>query len=176
MLQRNCQRCMPCKASGNVDHLYLSHNHEITAGLANAQAILSTSLVKHAKMQKYFPKDQKLDQTIESDGCAKLNGGLEAIYTPGHTDNNVCYRYASPYGKTYLFVGDTSHPDNGEWRALVMEGYGGDKEMVVKTLGNLKNVQADVIILSVAVGSYQIAELIESDWHAALDAAISSLQ
>lgn len=164
------------KTSGNVDHLYLSHNHEITDGLAKARSTLGAPLVGHAKMQKYFPKGQKLDQTIQTDGRANLGGGLEAIYTPGHTDNNICYRYAPPHGKTYLFVGDTLYPDNGEWRALVMESHGGDRKTLIKTLGNLKNVQADVIIPSVSVGKYQIAELTESDWHAALDAAISSLQ
>lgn len=164
------------KTSGNVDHLYLSHNHEITDGLAEARSTLGAPLVGHAEMQKYFPKGLSLDQTIETDGCAKLSGGLEAIYTPGHTDNNICYRYASPHGKTYLFVGDTLYPDNGEWKALVMGSHGGNRKTSIKTLDNLKSVQADVIIPSVAVGNYQIAELTESDWHAALEAAISSLQ
>ncbi len=164
------------KTSGNVDHLYLSHNHEISDGLAKASSTLGAPVVGHAEMQKYFPKGLKLDQCIETDGRTKISVGLEAIYTSGHTDNNICYRYASPYGKIYLFVGDTLYPDNDEWRALVMERHGGNRQTLIKTLGILKNVQTDVIIPSVAVGNYQIAELTESDWHAALDAAISSLQ
>ncbi|WP_372580695.1 hypothetical protein [Ruegeria hyattellae] len=41
-------------------------------------------------MQKYFSEGLKLGRTIETDGHAKLRGGLEAIYTPGHTANNIC--------------------------------------------------------------------------------------
>ncbi|WP_170330320.1 MBL fold metallo-hydrolase [Ruegeria arenilitoris] len=164
------------KTSGNVDHLYLSHNHEITDGLANAKSILGAPLVGHAETQKYFPTGQKLDRSIETNGHAILSGGLEAIYTPGHTDNNICYRYASPHGKTYLFVGDTLYPDNGEWRALVMENHGGNKKTLIKTLERLKTVQAEVIIPSVAVGNYQIAGLTKSEWDTALDAAILSMQ
>ncbi|MEW2918393.1 MBL fold metallo-hydrolase [Ruegeria sp. ANG10] len=164
------------KTSGNVDHLFLSHNHEITDGLPEARSTLGAPLVGHAEMQKYFPKGLKLDQCIETDGRTKISGGLEAIYTPGHTDNNICYRYASPYGNTYLFVGDTLYPDSGEWKALVMENHGGNKKTLIKTLERLKTVQSDVIIPSVAVGRYQIAELTESNWRAALDSAISSLQ
>ncbi|MTI02679.1 MBL fold metallo-hydrolase [Roseibium sp. RKSG952] len=164
------------KTSGNVDHLYLSHNHEITDGLADAKSTLGAPLVGHARMQQYFPKGLKLDQTIQTESRVKLNGGLEAIYTPGHTDNNISYRYVSPYGKTYLFVGDTLYPDNGEWRALVMESHGGNRKTLIKTIEQLKAVQAEVIIPSVAIGNYQITELTKSDWHAALDAAILSLQ
>ena len=162
-------------ALGQVDHLYLSHNHEITEGLAESKAALGTRLVGHREMQKYFPDGLSLDQTIETENRASLAAGLTAIYTPGHTDNNICYRYASPHGETYLFVGDTLYPQNGAWKALFMKNHGGDRETLIKTLENLKNVQADVIIPSVAVGQDLIAEMSKTEWHVALDAAIASL-
>ncbi|RBW57104.1 hypothetical protein [Ruegeria sp. A3M17] len=80
------------KASGRTDHLYLSHNHEITDGLLRAKAALGVPLIGHREMRKYFPKDLTLDGTIETDNSEELGVGLEAIYTPGHTDNNVCHR------------------------------------------------------------------------------------
>jgi glyoxylase-like metal-dependent hydrolase (beta-lactamase superfamily II) len=69
-----------------------SHNHEITSGLVKAKSTLSWPLVGHAEMQKYFSESLKLGRTIETDGYAKLRGRLEATYTSGHTDNNICYR------------------------------------------------------------------------------------
>ncbi len=47
--------------------------------------------------------------------------------------------------------------------------------MLVGALEKLKNVQADVIIPSLAVGQDLIAEMNRAEWHMALDAAISSL-
>lgn len=171
----NAETHVAINASGQVGHLYLSHNHEITAGLASAKTALGTHLVGHREMRKFFPEDLSLDQMIETNDQSQLGARLTAIYTPGHTDNNVCYRYASPNGKTYLFVGDTLYPDHGTWKALFMQGHGGDKRTLIKTLERLKNVQADVIIPSVAVGQDVIAEMSNAEWHAALDAAIASL-
>ena len=45
-------------------------------------------------------------------------GDIEVIHTPGHTDNNVCYRYASPHGRTYLFTGPVAPPHRWLARAV----------------------------------------------------------
>ena len=162
------------RSSMAVGNIYLSHSHEITKGLSSTKAILGAGLVGHQKIQKYFPKDLGLDRAIQTNREI-LSGGLEAIYTPGHTDNNVCYRYVSPHGKTYLFVGDTLYPDDGNWKALVMKDHGGDRKTLINTLQQLKKLQADIIIPSVAVGEFEIAKLNEGEWFAALDAAIASI-
>lgn len=158
-----------------IDHLYLSHNHEITEGLANAKSTLGATMVGHREMNKYFPVGPSLDQTIAADAIEKLPGGLEAIYTLGHADSNLCYRYKSPYGKTYLFVGDTLYPDHGTWKALFMTRHGGNKATLCATLEQLKAVQVDIVIPSVALGKYQISEMNAPQWSAALDCAIASL-
>ncbi len=46
------------------------------------------------------------------------------------------------------------YPDSAKWRALVIERDGGNYKALIKTLGYIKNVQADVIIHSVAAGRY----------------------
>jgi hypothetical protein len=58
---------------------------------------------------------------------------------------------------------------------LVLVGHDGNRKTQIKTLENLKVVQADVIIASVALESHQVAELTENEWHTDLDAAIASL-
>ncbi len=107
------------RALGQVDHLHLSHNHEINKGLAYAKTALAADLVGHRETQKYFPNDLSLDRTIETEGELLRDAGLTAIYTPCHTDDNICYRYASPHGRTYLFVGDTLYPEHGAWKAHI---------------------------------------------------------
>ncbi|WP_166415522.1 MBL fold metallo-hydrolase [Cochlodiniinecator piscidefendens] len=162
-------------AMDGIEHLYLSHNHDIVDTLNDVKSNLSATLTGHYKMDKFFPENLALDLALTPDGTETQPSGLEVIYVPGHTDNSTCFRYVSPHGKTYLFVGDIIYPDQGAWRALVMQSHGGDKHTLTQSLELLKNIQADVIIPSVGLGDVNPTEMTQPEWHAALNAAKCSL-
>jgi glyoxylase-like metal-dependent hydrolase (beta-lactamase superfamily II) len=151
---------------GGVAHQYLSHNHEIVPGLHATSSRLGGQLCGHERMQPYFGARKGLDIAFQTLDTEQHAGGLEVIFTPGHTDNNACYRYASPHGKTYLFTGDTIYLDQGEWRTLVMTGDGGDRSTLHETLLRLGEMPADVLITSAAVGDMRIVEVTRSEWRA----------
>lgn len=160
---------------GGVEHIYLSHNHEISEDLFVARVALSARLAGHGRMQPRFPEGQGLDDPMDIGGSTILPSGLEVIYTPGHTDNNLCYRYASPHGRSYLFTGDTLYLDNGEWSTLVMRGDGGNPSDLRASLAILRKVEVDVVITSVAVGEYRVVELEQSEWTSVVDGLITDL-
>ncbi|MEM9633687.1 MAG: MBL fold metallo-hydrolase [Pseudomonadota bacterium] len=151
---------------GGAGHQYLSHNHEIVPTLQTTSTRLNARLCGHEKMQPYFGTGKGLDVAFQTSGTEQHAGGLEVVFTPGHTDNNVCYRYVSPHGKTYLFTGDTIYLDQGEWRTLVMSGDGGDRSTLRESLLRLGEMPADVLITSVAVGEMHIVEVTPSEWRA----------
>lgn len=160
---------------GGLDHIYLSHNHEITTGLFKAADTLGTKVAGHSLMQPRFTDGQGLDVPIDVESSVSFPSGLEVIYTPGHTDNNVCYRYVSPHGKTYLFTGDTIYLDNGKWKTIVMQNDGGNAIELKDSLAKLRDVQVDVVITSVAMGEDRIVELGQSEWKDILDNLIADL-
>ncbi|MBO9452047.1 MBL fold metallo-hydrolase [Tropicibacter sp. R16_0] len=163
------------KTAFGVQHLYMSHNHEISEGLANAASALDAQLVGHQNMRKFFPEDFSLDHAIETDGTATLAGGIEAIHTPGHTDNNVCYLYASPHGETYLFVGDAIYLDRGSWKTLVVTGDGGSTEDLHRSLETLGKRHVEVIITSLSIGPTEIVEVSQPQWQAIVRKLINDL-
>lgn len=161
--------------TGGVDHIYLSHNHEISNGLFEARDVLSAKLVGHAQMKPRFPNGKSLDIALDFETSVTLPSGLEAIYTPGHTDNNICYRYASPHGKTYLFTGDTLYLDQGKWRTIVMQKDGGDPSVLRASLAAMRDLTVDVVITSVAVGENRIVAVDRTEWTNTIDHLMADL-
>lgn len=137
---------------GGVQHIYLSHNHEISPGVFRARQQLNSKLAGHSAMQKYMPEGTDLDVVLDPAQGQILPGGIEAIYTPGHTDNNICYRAILEDGTRVLFVGDVIYPDHGVWKTLVMEGDGGSHMDMQNSLQHLTRVEADLILPSVYLG------------------------
>lgn len=161
---------------GPINRIYLSHNHDIPLDSQGVDLTNVGELVGHHRLDRFLPNGRKLDKHIKSDDTIMLPGGIEAICTPGHTDNNVSFRYSSPNGMTYLFVGDTLYPHNGSWHSYVATRDGGTKEALLMSLRRLKTIDADVVIPCVSVGTYKIRKQSQAEWHAALESAICSLQ
>ena len=160
---------------GSVSFQYLSHNHEILPTLENSRERIGAKLCGHSKMAPYFNNAAGLDVEFETSDTEIHAGGLEVIFTPGHTDNNTCYRYKSPHGKTYLFTGDTIWQDHGEWRTLIFSQHGGNAHDLKQTLLRLRRLDVDILICSVSVGKTQIVEVNKSEWEEIIDGLVEEL-
>lgn len=159
---------------GGVAHIYTSHNHEISAGLFDAAQNLGAGLVGHANMQAYLPEGRRLDVALDGTEASRP-GGLRAIHTPGHTDNNLCYLYHSPHGKTYLFTGDTLYLDHGRWKTIIMAQDGGNAADLRASLRTLRDLEVDVILTSVSVGVGGPVPTTQAEWAAIIDRALTDL-
>jgi glyoxylase-like metal-dependent hydrolase (beta-lactamase superfamily II) len=157
---------------GGVRYQYLSHSHEILPSLADSRAVLGAKLCGHRNMNPRFGGAGGLDVAFDTDD-REQHAGLEVIFTPGHTDNNVCYRYASPHGRTYLFTGDAIYQDHGVWNWLIFERDGGRREDMKATLLRLRDLDVDVLICSVSVGPVQIQEVDRPGWQAIVDGLLA---
>lgn len=148
---------------------FISHNHEFTPALFNNLNDFETTLCIHEKASKYLNKfvANKICIDKESDEIA----GLQIFYTPGHTDNNICMYYKSPYGKNYLFTGDTIYLDNGKWNTLVMINEGGSYKDLKNSLLRLRELEVDVIMPSVSVGNTtkHAVEVTRAEWKNVID-------
>jgi glyoxylase-like metal-dependent hydrolase (beta-lactamase superfamily II) len=155
----------------------LSHNHEIDDSLQNGRLVLNTKMVGHAAMQPFFKEQPGLDIAPDlGPGEDCRFGQVQMIYTPGHTNNNVCYYYASPHGKRYLFTGDTLYLDKGAWKTIIMRGDGGDLEQLDQSLARLGRLQVDVLITSVAVGEMEIQDVMQDQWQTIIERARAELR
>ncbi|MES0868554.1 MBL fold metallo-hydrolase [Pseudovibrio sp. SCP19] len=157
---------------GGVDEQYLTHNHEISESLGELRFVLGSKLIGHENIAKFFSGDVAPDRLLKGNGPFAGDDGFQALYTPGHTDNNLCFYYASPTGRNYLFTGDTIYLDNGRFKTLVMTSDGGNRQELVATLRRLRELPVDVILCSVAMGHYEIVEVTQSEWHDLIDEKI----
>ena len=160
---------------GGITHHYLSHCHEVSDALVEVAEHFGSKLCCHARVKPYLADTMPANVYFDSPDREAHCGNVEVIPTPGHTDSSVCYRYASPYGKTYLFTGDTLYLHGGEWRTLVVPRDGGNRHDLADSLTLLSNVAVDVIICSVAVGEMRIVEVTPREWHCIIDDLIGDL-
>ncbi|SDQ97138.1 MBL fold metallo-hydrolase [Pseudovibrio sp. Tun.PSC04-5.I4] len=161
---------------GGVDEQYLTHNHEITQSLGDLRFALGSKLIAHERAARHFSSDTTPDRYLQGNGPFTGSDDFQALYTPGHTDNNLCFYYPSPTGKNYLFTGDTIYLDNNTFRTLIMTNDGGDKADLLITLKRLRELAANVVLCSVAVGPYRIVEVTQAEWQALMDDEIAELE
>ena len=101
--------------------------------------------------------------------------GIDVIYTPGHTDGNVCFFYQSPHGKSYLFTGDTIFKWDGEWATLVISQFGGSKGSLAGSLLRLRYLSPDIVMSSGFVGDVAFGEVTKDEWTQAIDDNVKRL-
>ena len=162
------------KAGGAV-YQYLSHCHEVDASQAALRKALNCKLCCHALVAPYFGDSFAADIYFSNPDRETHSGNIEVIHTPGHTNNNVCYSYRSPTGKTYLFTGDVIYLDHGEWKTLIAESDGGNREEMVASLNLLRTLDVDVVICSVALGAMEVVEVTNPEWHTFIDHTLDGL-
>ena len=155
---------------GPVLFQYLSHCHEVDDSLVVSRETLGAKLCCDALVEPYFSPSAGADVYFSAPReRERHSGNVEVIHTPGHTNNNVCYRDESPHGRTYLFVGDTLYQDQGAWKTLIVPSDGGSADALRKTLLLLRAVEADVVISSASFGETQIVEVTQAEWYAIID-------
>lgn len=161
---------------GGVKFNYLSHCHEVSGNVRDTSNYFGAQLCGHSNLKRYFDAANQSDCYFSNPEGEVHSRSIEVIHAPGHTDSNVCYRYRSPHGKTYLFVGDTIYLDNGTWNAIVVSGDGGERLELADTLRMLRDVDIDVIVPSVAVGESRAVEISRSEWHGIIDPILQRLE
>ena len=98
------------------------------------------------------------------------------IHTPGHTDGSICFFYGSPYGRSYLFSGDTIFQWDGEWSTLVLPGSGGSANDLARSLTKLKEISPDLVMSSGFVGEVAYREVAPDEWPAVLEDRVAALR
>ena len=173
---RSADDCPQMADLGGVAYHCLSHCHEVGSPMGSMAERFGSQLCCHARVEPYLPEATRADVCFRTPPREALAGDVEVIHTPGHTDNNVCYRYASPCGKTYLFTGDTLYLHAGEWRTLVVGRDGGNQRDLAHSLARLRELSADVLVCSVAIGAMQIIEVTRGEWRGIIDGLLGPLQ
>ena len=156
------------KKLGGVDYQYISHHHEFTPPMFDNLTSLNATMVVHQNALKYLKHE--VDHLEDVKATTYHSSDILILESPGHTDNNLCFYYKSPYGKSYLFTGDTIYLDRGEWNILVMKHEGGSYDALRKTLLEMRALEVDVVMCSVAIGATnERIEVNEHEWHQIID-------
>lgn len=154
---------------GGITHHYLSHCHEGDQGLIEVAGRFDSKLCCHARVEPYLTNIMSAATYFDSPDRELHAGDVEVIHTPGHTDNNVCYRYRSPHGKKYLFTGDTIYLDRGKWATIVVSQDGGNRRDLADSLALLRTLDVDVVICSVSIGGMRVIEVAPREWSKIVD-------
>ena len=158
---------------GGIIRQYLSHRDEAGQPLVEIKQMFGSELCCHRLEEKAIARVCPVDLTFQTREIHL--GDIEIIPTPGHTAGSTCFQYKSPYGKTYLFSGDTIYPSNGSWETLVWTGQGGSKSDLMDSLKQLRNLKPDVVIASASVGDRGFGEMASGEWQEIIDRTLRSL-
>src|SRR5262249_14929405 len=160
------------KELGGGTHQYLTHWHEAASVLARIKEMFRSKLACHRLAETAVSKFSSVDVTFERREVHL--GDIEVIPTPGHTPGSTCFRFKSPYGNTYLFIGDTVFPSRGKWQAVPFED--GNKSDLKDSLAMLRGVDPDVVLCGASVADVPFKAMSRAEWHAALEQAARSLR
>ncbi|MED5390099.1 MAG: MBL fold metallo-hydrolase [Pseudomonadota bacterium] len=158
---------------GGVRYQWLSHQDEVGDSLAALQqrfgCALSIHQAERAEAERFAPVAHAFAEEPER------QLGIQILPAPGHTRGSVCFFYASPYGRRYLFTGDTLLMDNDRrWRSGYLPGIS-DRASLAASLRLLATLAPDVVISSATYGAYPWVEIAPGDWPAAVEQALGAL-
>lgn len=152
---------------GGVMRHYLTHWHEAAPGAVAIQNRFNSALYCH--IRSVGPVSRVLEPDGTFSAIESHFGDFHILPSPGHTPGSCSFFYHSPYGKSYLFVGDTLTQDKGRWRtAMVAESNPADLQ---RTLANYRALQPDVVLMSGTRGHLCWREVNASQWQQAIDEA-----
>jgi hydroxyacylglutathione hydrolase len=87
----------------------------------------------------------------------------------------VCFLVSSPYGRTYLFTGDTFFLNNGAWEKFVVQLAGGTKSDFKNSLILLRDLEPGVVISSSSLGAIPFKEVSAGTWRSDIDNILRAL-
>ncbi len=158
-------------ALGGIDYQYLSHRHEAGDSLRRIRDRFGSKLCCHAEEKPAVLPSCEVDVAFSGDVEQHL--GLEVLHTPGHTNGSVSFLYRSPYGRTYLFTGDTLFRSKTGWETLVISSDGGSREALLESLETYRALSPDVVLWSASnSGDLSYVEPAGVEWKAIIDGAV----
>ena len=152
---------------GGIQFQLLSHRDESGPSLNRIKDLFGSRLCCSALEAPIIGKDAQVDVTFQAEDHHLDD--IDVIHTPGHTEGSICFFYKSPYGKSYLFTGDTIFQSNAKWATFVTPQAGGSKASLAESLLRLRNLKPDVVMCSAFVGNVSIVEVIGDEWTQAID-------
>lgn len=158
---------------GGVAYQWLSHQDEVGKSLGTLQRRFGCQLSIHEKEQLSARKHGVVTNPFQEQ--EEMREGVRILPTPGHTPGSVCFYYESPYGKRYLFTGDTILMDNdAQWRSGYLPGMSNRSDLSA-SLEKLALLAPDVVISSATYGRYPWVEVSPGQWPKAVEQALTAL-
>ena len=158
---------------GGIRIQLLSHRDESGPSLNRIKDRFGSRLCCSALEAPIIGNDAQVDVTFQVEDHHL--GDIDIIHTPGHTEGSICFFYKSPYGKSYLFTGDTIFQLRAKWATLVSARAGGSKASLTESLGRLRDLKPDIVMSSAFVGDVSYVEISGDEWAQAIDDNISRL-
>lgn len=161
-------------ALGGIEYQYLSHRDETGESLKAIQKRFRSKLCCHREEEAAVTKSCPVDVTFSDDVTQHF--GVEVIYTPGHTIGSVSYLYRSPFGRCYLFTGDTLFQSHGEWETFPIVSAGGSPHALISSLRTYRELNPDVVLWSASGGGEMtFAQPSEGEWKTIIDDVVDRL-
>jgi len=158
---------------GGVARQYLSHCDELSESLRIIAERYGAELGGHVNELEQFSKFRR--PTILFERRETHLGNIEVIPTPGHSPGSTCFYVQSPYGKRYLFTGDTLYFNKNKVLATAFFPGRGDLQSYVKSLETLRTLEPDVVISSATGGQGGYDDITPGDWPGHVNRALESL-
>ena len=160
---------------GGIQAQLLSHRDESGPSLNRIKDLFGSKLCCSALEAPIIGKDAPVDITFQvSDHHL---GDIEIIHTPGHTEGSLCFFYKSPYGKSYLFTGDTIFQSNGKWATLAYSlRQVAVRRRLAESLIRLRDLNPYIVMSSAFVGDVSFAEITGDEWAQAINDNVSRLR
>lgn len=159
---------------GGIQFQLLSHRDESGPPLNRIKDRFGSKLCCSALEAPIVGKDATVDITFQSSDHHLDD--IDIIHTPGHTAGSICFFYKSPYGKSYLFTGDTIFQLRAKWATLVFARAGGSKASLAESLMRLRDLNPDIVMCSAFVGEVSYVEVTGDEWSQAIDDNVSRLR
>ena len=159
---------------GGIRFQLLSHRDESGPSLNRIKDLFGSRLCCSALEAPIVGKDAQVDITFQVED--RHLGDVDIIHTPGHTEGSICFFYKSPYGKSYLFTGDTIFQSNAKWATLAFPRAGGSKASLAESLLRLRELKPDIVMCSAFVGDVSVVEITGDAWTQTIDDNVSRLR
>ena len=158
---------------GGIQFQLLSHRDEAGPSLNRIKELFGSKLCCSALEAPLVGKEAQVNVAFQAEDHHL--GDIDIIHTPGHTAGSICFFYKSPYGKSYLFTGDTIFQSNAKWATLVFPRAGGSEASLAESLLRLRDLNPDIVMCSAFVGDVSVVEVTGDEWAQVIDDNVSRL-
>ncbi len=149
---------------GGASRHYITHWHEASVGINKVRSKIKSQFWCHELAAPEVSLFAIADNTFNEDTTHFKN--FQIFHTPGHTSGSSVFLYKSPYGKTYLFLGDAICFMEGKWGVVIVDE--SNVEDLRDSFEILHSMKPDVVLMGVTVGELAYIEVTESSWADAL--------